>query len=1446
MKLKQLVAWFVTVSMLSINIVMAKAATTGYFAGGDGTISNPYRIMTKAQLQNISLYPEAHYILMRDLSFTEEDFEVGGVCAGGWQSPDEFSGVFDGMGNAISNLQGTDGGFVNLNTGTITSVVFKKHKLTGSSESYGAVADRNDGTITGCNVNICLKEDEAPVAEVSGGIAGSNMGTITYSAVTGEMHINGPQVDNKNICTGGIAGENIGTVRSCYNNINHYVQNNYLTEYVYIGGICGEGSVTDCRNDGSMYIDVGVIYDILASPFGNQPGYSSQYCYGSLVCEKPASTNQNENSHKNLNCYNPEEISGKIGLFESTYQGMDFENVWMIMPDGPMPQGIMEEDGNCWSKLSYTGPACEKNGEVILVNQYSETKKEVLPLAGHIPNAEGEGCTREGCIKNIITDLALNVSEVSLTEGESLQLDVTFAPENATDKTLTWTSSDNEVAVVDENGKVTAVSEGIATITVTAVGGKSAECRISVEEPAEVYPESDHPYASGMDETQEYVYKGDEDVKYLKIKFSEDSELENNYDFVYVYHCDGTVAMVYTGNEISGAELNIKGTSFSVRLTTDVSVTRYGYKIESVTPGYDDVSFDVPMTEIYINYYDYYMKAEIGDTYQLDYDVYPLNTTSYLKWSSSDRSIATVDDNGIITVHGYGEVTISAESSDGGCHGEVTIYITDYICIDNIAIYEDNLLCGEIGDIHMLSYSISPSNTTSYVIWSSSDGSVATVNEDGCMTINGYGEVTIRAESSDGGYYCEHHFIVSSQLYMNAGNVTLNVGDSFKFEYVSKSGIDTYPCFYGDDVFFTGNDEGVITAISTGTDYIYDWNCGFEVVLNVTEGYSGYIVNDTYTILAGNEYPLPVTGVDGGYLWGYCEDEDVAVYDSETQTIKAVGGGETSIYTDYGRLQICVIVPYGEFTVENGIITKYSGVRENLIIPEEIYGETIVGIADNVLTSDKLRSVTIPGTITSIGKIFGMGSNVERLILCEGVEIVKEDALRFLSNLKYLELPSSLKRVESCGFYLSNPETIEYKGDFEDWVKLNIEGLGNNCLEAISQTHGQIRTADQLYQIAQAVNNSNDSNRASHKSFTLMNDISLLNNEWTPIGSSSNGGFFGGNFDGNGYTISDYKITTESNYTGFFGHVYEGEIKNLTVENAVIDLESTTDLTCVWTGLLVGWQYYGSVTNCSSSGSITVKGTCVDETNVGGLIGRVSGVSTPVSGCSSDVKINVYETGRRSAAVGGLIGYFYATITDCSADANITYKGNRFSRVGGLCGYQAGDSVSLTGSVARGTISAIISGTEDPSFVGGIVGDNDKRMENNKAYVDIVYSAEGEVRAGNAIGGHYSEYWGDRYTEINNVGYGTIHRVPYVSVSFENSGDDVNCNYNLTAPEAGGGTVFMALYYDENLLGTVKVDNANQTGTVKMKAKPNKYKILGWENMETIAPVHNPLTGVIE
>jgi len=50
----------------------------------------------------------------------------------------------------------------------------------------------------------------------------------------------------------------------------------------------------------------------------------------------------------------------------------------------------------------------------------------------------------------------------------------------------------------------------------------------------------------------------------------------------------------------------------------------------------------------------------------------------------------------------------------------------------------------------------------------------------------------------------------------------------------------------------------------------------------------------------------------------------------------------------------------------------------------------------------------------------------------------------------------------------------------------------------------------------------------------------------------------------------------------------------------------------------------------------------------------------------------------------------------------------------------------------------------------------------------------------------------------------------------------------------------------ENLLGTVKVDNANQTGTVKMKAKPNKYKILGWENMETIAPVHNPLTGVIE
>ncbi len=88
-----------------------------------------------------------------------------------------------------------------------------------------------------------------------------------------------------------------------------------------------------------------------------------------------------------------------------------------------------------------------------------------------------------------VESVALDKESLTLTEGDSETLTATVTPVTAADKSVTWTSSDETVATVDQTGKVTAVKEGTATITVTTTdGGKTAACEVTVE--AYVAPET--------------------------------------------------------------------------------------------------------------------------------------------------------------------------------------------------------------------------------------------------------------------------------------------------------------------------------------------------------------------------------------------------------------------------------------------------------------------------------------------------------------------------------------------------------------------------------------------------------------------------------------------------------------------------------------------------------------------------------------------------------------------------------------------------------------------------------------------------------------------------------------------------------------------------------------------------------------------------------------------
>ena len=94
----------------------------------------------------------------------------------------------------------------------------------------------------------------------------------------------------------------------------------------------------------------------------------------------------------------------------------------------------------------------------------------------------GKGAAMYKVYKDVaVTGVALDKTEVTLNALETLQLTATVAPAEATVKDVTWGSSDENVATVDENGLVTAVAAGNATITVTTVeGGYTATCALTV------------------------------------------------------------------------------------------------------------------------------------------------------------------------------------------------------------------------------------------------------------------------------------------------------------------------------------------------------------------------------------------------------------------------------------------------------------------------------------------------------------------------------------------------------------------------------------------------------------------------------------------------------------------------------------------------------------------------------------------------------------------------------------------------------------------------------------------------------------------------------------------------------------------------------------------------------------------------------------------------------
>ena len=121
-----------------------------------------------------------------------------------------------------------------------------------------------------------------------------------------------------------------------------------------------------------------------------------------------------------------------------------------------------------------------------MVSKTFTTQTESLGYFAVIDSTVSDGNNDE------VTKVTLNKTSASMKKGDKLQLSATVLPQTAADKSVTWESSDNAVAMVDAKGVVTAVSAGNAKITVTAANGISAYCMITVTESDSTKPEKEN------------------------------------------------------------------------------------------------------------------------------------------------------------------------------------------------------------------------------------------------------------------------------------------------------------------------------------------------------------------------------------------------------------------------------------------------------------------------------------------------------------------------------------------------------------------------------------------------------------------------------------------------------------------------------------------------------------------------------------------------------------------------------------------------------------------------------------------------------------------------------------------------------------------------------------------------------------------------------------------
>ena len=501
MKIKKIISIILTVA-LCLTVVPIKADAK------EETVKEFTEIRTIDDLYGINNNPEGNYRLMNDIDMSAETAKGGAWDTGhGWTPLKEFGGEFDGNGYRIKgmNIYGNPGEYVGLFSG-----------IARDGEVYNlGMVDVNIGNLDENEWYYCI-----------GAIAGVvHGGLISKCYSSGKIVCPNINEENYGLYAGGMAGyleSNYIEISDCYNTLKIDNSANAGSAYknrLYIGGIIGASSansigsfnisntIEHCYNAGAVSGSA-ICTDSVFEVYG-YTGKSNYYLTGSAT-----------DGDEYAKALTPTQMSIK-----NMYTGFDFENTWEIDPNSsykyPQLKGNRQQRVEGISietlpvKLSYAqGEDIDTDGGTVKITYEGGYETIVLltkdMISGYDMTAVGEqNVTVSYGGKSV--QFPIEVGRIDVTsvvisgnsemqKGTSSKLSASVVPQNATDNSIKWSSSDESKATVDADGNVTALATGEVTITAAASNGVSADYKINITASCVLLI---------LDESSVTLYKGD-------------------------------------------------------------------------------------------------------------------------------------------------------------------------------------------------------------------------------------------------------------------------------------------------------------------------------------------------------------------------------------------------------------------------------------------------------------------------------------------------------------------------------------------------------------------------------------------------------------------------------------------------------------------------------------------------------------------------------------------------------------------------------------------------------------------------------------------------------------------------------------------------------------------------------------------------------------------------